>query len=231
MNETNTEITAPKTSLSQLSKIKDSTAELQKFLLLQVNLNDDGVYFEPDCAVCSSCHRKQLEEQWLSNRDAKQVVDALKAKGEPIPLTVVKNHMEFHIDQSYIELRKREYIKRIITLSDVNLDTLGRVELALSAIMERMVAINAAEDTDASTVDINKVKADSTCKLVGSMSSLLQLRASLLGEMKVSGEVLAIKQDDFSEIFNDILSKHTSTDARVAINELLDRFLAVSKKQ
>lgn len=223
-------LTVPSTK-AQIAKIQSSDDSLEKFLLLQVSLNDDGVYYEPDCAVCSSPRRKEVEEDWLTNRDAKVAADAFKSHGEPIPLTVVKNHMEYHIDQSYVELRKREYIKKVITLSDIHLDTVSRVELGLSAIMERIVAINASEDSASSQVNINKVKADSTCKLVSSMSSLLQLRANLLGEMQQTGEVLAIKKEDFTEAFNSVLTEHTSSQAREAVNDLLSRFLAVSKKQ
>jgi hypothetical protein len=227
----NTELTIPQTSKKQLEKVVGSDEDLEKFLYAQVSINNDGLYYESDCVVCSSQYRKESEEKWLDSRNADEIVTYFKDKGEPIPRSVVKNHMEFHIDQSYIELRKREYIKKVISMTNMHLDTISRVEMAMSAINDRIIAINASEEPASSPVAINKIKAETTCKLVSSMSSLLQLRANLLGEMAASGEVLTIKQEDFSSIFGDSLQKFNSESAREAINYILDKFVEAAKKQ
>lgn len=219
------------TSKSQLERLVTDSGTLERYLLTQVSLNDLGVYYDPDCPLCSSPSRKEVEDAWLEDRNAKEVCASLKARGEPIPLTVVKNHMEFHIDQSYIELRRREYIKRLITLSEMNLDTIQRVDIALSCLHQQIVAVGASEDPTMSQVDLNKKRSEAMCKVVSSMTSLLNLRANMLGEMKEHGEAFTITKEDFERVFAESLQNNTHVEARKAINELLEKFSMAIRKR
>lgn len=216
---------------TQIKKLASDDAALERFLSLQVSLNNDGVYFEPNCALCSSVYRKDAEEIWLTGRNSKEVRDFLKSKGEPLPPTVIKNHMEFHIDQAYMELRKREYIQKVLTLSKVNLDTLSRVEMALSSVGESLISVNAAEDPASSQAVVQKMKAETTCKLVASMTKLLELRANLMGEMQDKGDLLSIRQQDFQNIFKEVLEEFRTPEAREVIKAILDKFAAASRKK
>jgi hypothetical protein len=197
---------------------------------MHVDLNDQGLYFESECFVCSSPSRQEVESIWLKSRDADEVFDFLKSKGEPIPMTVVKNHMEYHIDQSYVELRKREYIKKVIQLGRNNMDTISRVGLLLTCMQQQIIAMGASEDSSLSTASLNKLRSDSMCKLVSSMTSLLQLRANLLGEMKEHGEAFSIRQSDFESIFTEALQGNKQPEVRKAINDLLQKFLAAAQR-
>ncbi len=225
------ELIVPTIPEAQLKKVISDDSSLERFLSLQVSLNNDGVYFEPNCPLCNSVYRKDAEEAWLKDRNAANAKEILKSKGEPLPITVIKNHMEFHIDQSYMELRKKEYIQKILTISKVSLDTLGRVEMALSSIGERLVAVNAAEDPGTSQAVLEKARAESTCKLVASMTKLLELRANLMGEMQDKGGLLTIKQEDFENLFTAALKEYKTPEAREVINFILDRFSKVSRKK
>jgi hypothetical protein len=231
MLEKNDDIIIPDISDMELKKIASSDNALEKFLHLQVSLNNEGVYYESNCALCSSAYRKETEELWLKDRNAKEVRDLLRSKGEPLPVTVIKNHMEFHIDQAYMELRKREYIQKVFTLSKVNLDTLSRVEMALSSISERLISVNAAEDPGVSQAMIEKVRAETTCKLVASMTKLLELRAGLMGEMQTTGDLLSIKKQDFEKIFNETINEFRSPEAKQIIKTLLDKFVVASRRK
>ena len=42
------------------------------------------------------------------------------------------------------------------------------------------------------------------------MTKLLELRANLMGEMKDAGDILTIRQEDFANIFSDILQEFKS---------------------
>ena len=223
-------ILAPVSSNLEMATATSSDDKLAELLLAHVDLNDQGVYFESECLVCSTPSRQEAEEMWLKDRDAKEACDFLKSKGEPAPITVVKNHMEYHIDQSYVELRKREYIKKLIQLGRFNMDTLSRVGLALSCMQQQIIAMGASEDGSLSPASLNKLRSDSMCKLVSSMTSLLQLRANLLGEMKMHGEAFSIRRADFEEIFTEAL-KNKHPEVRKAINELLEKFTDAVQRQ
>jgi hypothetical protein len=216
---------------AELKKVVSDDAALERFLALQVSLNNDGVYFEPNCPLCSSMCRKDAEEKWIKDRNSDDIRDFLKSKGEPVPLTVIKNHMEYHIDQSYVELRKKEYIQKILTLSRINLNTLSRVEMALSSVGERLISVNAAEDPGESPAALEKARADSTCKLVASMAKLLELRATLMGEMQDSGNLLSVRQEDFEAIFKETLLEYKSPEAREIVKTILDKFSKVARKK
>jgi hypothetical protein len=212
-------------------KAASSNEALAAYLLTQVSLNDDGVYFAPDCPLCSSPNRSSIECQWLENRDAKEAHSSLKSLGEPIPLTVIKNHMEFHIDQSYMELRKREFIKKLTTLNELNLDTISRIDLNLDCLHQQILNMAASESPTMDQVELNKKRADAMCKLVSSTASLLAMRATMLGEMHAQGETLIINKDDFELIFRNALQRHQGQEARAAINELLENFSAAIRRQ
>jgi len=225
------QIKLPPSSSAEVKTLVSDDRALERFLTAQVSLNNEGFYFEANCTLCSSHSRQEAEEKWLKARDADEIRDFLKTKGEPTPLTVIKNHMEFHIDQAYVELRKREYIHKIITLTHMNLDTLGRVELALSSISERLLAANAAEDPTMSPAELEKMRSEATCKLITTMTKLLELRANLMGEMKNSGDLLTIRQEDFANIFSEVLQEFKTEEVRRAINKILEKFAEASKKK
>lgn len=231
MSDLPAEIRLPPSSQAEVKGMISDDRSLERFLTAQVSLNNDGFYFEANCTICSSRSRQEAEEKWLVSRDAAEIREFLKTKGESIPITVIKNHMEFHIDQSYVELRKREYIHKVLMLTRLNLDTLGRVELALSSISERLLSANAAEDPSLSPAELEKMRAETTCKLIQTMTKLLELRANLMGEMKDNGDLLTIRQEDFANIFSDVLQEFTSEEVRRAINRILEKFTEASKKK
>jgi hypothetical protein len=225
------EIKLPPITSAEINKVVSDDKALERFLAAQISLNQEGVYFEHSCPICNSYIRKDAEEKWLVSRNADEIRDFLKEKGEPASITVIKNHMEFHIDQSYVELRKREYINKILTLSQCSIDTMSRVETALCSINERIFSIGAVEDPDCSPVAIQKMKAEETCKLVTAMTKLLELRANLMGEMKNSGDLLSIRQEDFAKIFSEILEEFKTDEARKIVNKILEKFVAMAKKK
>lgn len=225
------EIKLPPTSSVEVKNVVSDDRALERFLTAQVSLNDLGVYSEENCTLCSSRSRQEAEEKWLVSRDAAEIREFLRSEGESMPITVIKNHMEYHVDQSFVELRKREYISKLIMLTRLNLDTLGRVDMALSSISERLLSANAAEDPGLSPAELEKMRADATCKLIQAMTKLLELRANLMGEMKDSGDLLSIKQEDFANIFSEVLQEFTSEEVRRAINRILEKFAESTKKK
>lgn len=212
------------TSSNDLAVVIQNDGALAEFLENLVDLNDDGVFYSPDCDICSCAKRAKLEAIWLKSRDVKQVKVALTEIGLKVPETVVRNHMEHHIDRSYLELRKREYIAKILSLSETNLGTLERLEITLSAISERLISINAVEDGAVSPATLEKIKADTTVKLAGSLNSLLQLRADLLGEMRKTGEVFTIRQEDFVRIMDNALNQCSTGSERYLVTYIMTEF-------
>lgn len=231
MDNQTLKLTLPNPSSEELTKAVSDDKSLERFLLAQVNLNNEGRYFEQNCPLCNSAIRASAEEKWLVSRNSDEILEFLKSKGEPSPLTVIKNHMEFHLDQAYLELRKREYVNKIIALSQMSLDTLTRVELSLSAITERLLTISAMEDSFMSPAELEKMKDEQTCKLVTAQTKLIEIRAGLMGEMKMEGDLISIKKEDFSRIFSEILQEFKGEEARRIVNKILEKFGSSVKKQ
>jgi len=231
MSDQSLEISIPATTSEEIRRAVADDKALERFLLSQVSLNKEGKYFERDCPICNSQIRLESEEKWLKSRNADEILEFLKSKGEPCPITVIKNHMEFHLDQAYLELRKREYINKIIALSQMSLDTMTRVEMSLAAISERLMTISAMEDPDLTPGDLEKLKDEQTCKLIATQTKLIEIRASLMGEMKNDGDLLSVRKEDFSKIFADVLHEFKSEEARRIVNRILEKFSASVKKQ
>ncbi len=221
----------PQVMDDDIKRIVSSNESLDNFLALQVNINSDGNFYEKSCPLCNSPSRNEAEKMWLKDRNADDVFAFLKNSKEKMPVTVIKNHMEFHIDQAYIELRKKEYVNRISQLSKSEIGTFHRVEIALSSINERLIAINSSEDPSVPQVINEKIKSEITCKLITSMTKLLELRANLMGEMLDKGDLLTIKQIDFENIFRSTVERFSSAEAREIVGFILDQFSQVAKKK
>lgn len=231
MENQSLEISLPATTSAEITRAVNDDKALERFLFSQVSLNKEGQYFEQNCPLCNSQKRAEAEDKWLKSRNADEILEYLKSIGEPSPITVIKNHMEYHLDQAYQELRKREQINKTITLLKMPLDTLTRVELSLSAIMERLMSISSVEDSSISSSELEKLKDEQTCKLVTAQTKLIEIRANLMGEMKNDGDLLSVRKEDFSKIFAEILQEFKGEEARRIINRILEKFAASVKKQ
>ena len=60
--------------------------------------------------------------------------------------------------------------------------------------------------------DIEKIKSSETVKLMSTYSNLIKLQATLLGEMKDSGEMISIPSKKFIAVFNTALALEVKTD-------------------
>ena len=67
-----------------------------------VNLNDENILHEPTCLICSSAHRHDIEDMWISIKNHGDVKEAFKDK---IILSndVIDNHMRNHYDRGIKE--------------------------------------------------------------------------------------------------------------------------------
>ena len=217
-------------SKAEVGKLASSNAELGEFLGRMVNLNDAGVFHEPKCPICRSPDRQQAEQDWLASRNAEQVRQFFIDKGQTYSIPMVKNHMEYHLDQSQVELRKREYIDRVLALSRNPVTTMDRVEVALAAVQERLVAVSAFEDPGALTSAVEKIKADATCKLTSTMSVLLKFRAEMLGELRQNGEVFTVNKQAFSQLFARLLEGCKTDEEKLVVNQVFGEMAKICRE-
>ena len=201
---------------SALNQVAESEGSLGEFLSRMVSLSDSGIYYESDCPICASDHRDKSEKMWLDTRNADAIRQFFVDKGKSYTIPVIKNHMEGHLDQSQDEIRRKEYINKITLLfNSGKVSTIDRIDMALTALQERLVAVNAISDQVKPLSEIEKMKADTTCKITSSMDKLLKLRADMLGEMKKDGEAFAINKQEFVDLFKRLLDAPTDEERYV----------------
>lgn len=217
-------------SKTEVGKLASSNADLGEFLGRMVNLNNTGVFHEPKCPICRSPDRQQAEQDWLASRNAEQIRQFFIDKGQTFTIPVVKNHMESHLDQSQVELRKREYIDRVLALSKNPVTTLDRLEVALAAVQERLVAASALEDPGAAASVVEKIKSDSTCKLTSTMSVLLKFRAEMLGELRQNGEVFTVNKQVFIQLFAKLLSECVTDEEKLVVNKVFGELQKICRE-
>lgn len=215
---------------SEVAKVASGQISVDEFLRRMVNINEAGVFHDPNCEICHSSHRRPAEEEWLQSRNAEQVRQLLIDKGETFSIPVIKNHMEFHVDQSEVELRKREYVDKISGLTHVDVSTLDRLQMTLAAVNERMVAIAALDDPSLSHAQVERIKADSTVKLTGTMKQLLEFRAKMLGEMRENGEVFTIDKDKFVQTFGKLLGECVTDEEKLVVNKVFAEIGKICKE-
>jgi len=211
-----------------VSIIRDSDAS--RFLLGLVNLNDAGVFHDPDCPICNSIHRRRAEAEWLKTRDAGMVQQMFKDHGETYSIPFIKNHMEEHLDSSQREIRKREYIEKVLAASERGLTTLETLDIGIAALHNRLAEIEAMDNFDPakSPVEVAKIKADSVKNLTGAMGNLCQLRAKMLGELKRDGEVFTIRKSDFAQASTDLFNGATNNDQKLMISKFMEKIVEIA---
>jgi hypothetical protein len=139
--------------------------------------------------------------------------------------------MMFHYSTGVRELQKVEYIDRIRRVSNSELTTLDKINLASAALIERLQGVNSiTPDQNTSRPDVEKIKSQETSRLMNSFNQLLKLQASIMGEMKNSGELITIPRDQFVAVFNDILvDAQLNEDQRQVVRLILTRLTDLSK--
>lgn len=197
-----------------------------------VSVNEQGIVHEPTCLLCSDPSRDDIEIKFEElGKDLtgyKTLKQFIKDKtGATITKEVIINHFKHHYE-GVRELQKIEYISKIKRISSVERTTLDRVSLGLSALEERLMGINSiVPDNATSASEVESIKSSETAKLMNAYNQLLKLKASILGEMKTSGEVVTIPKVAFVEVFNKALIEATD-DQRVVIRKILDTLAKLS---
>lgn len=199
---------------------------MERTLSQVINLNNDNEMHEPTCLICSSPLRKEAEEIWEKNRKDSEVQELFtKRSGSKVSKEVVQNHMRNHFNQGVRELQKVEYINRLQRLKNQNSTTLSKIDMAETIIIERITGINSIPPGtgDMSHAEVEKLKSTETTKLVGQLEHLIKLRASVLGEMKSSGDMISMPTQAFVDIFREELRLAKNDREKELINSILNR--------
>jgi len=209
----------------------DSDTPTEKALAQLINMSEDKIMHEPTCAICSSPARKEAEQKWLDTKKMADVKEVLKEKaGVSVNKSVIENHMLFHLTGGIKEVQKIEYTDRLKRLNSMNITTLDRIRLCLSALTERLMGINSiTPGGDLGSADIEKIKSAETAKLMASFNQLLKLQAQILGEMKNNGELISIPRQPFVDIFNNAILNAPSDELRNILKDILDQLTTLAK--
>jgi len=230
----------PENIPAEISFLKNSTIsssisrgdDIFKMLSQVINLTGEKLIHEPTCQICSSPNRKEIEKKYLEN---KSISDAKKSFKDltnvELDEVVFENHFYMHMTQGVRELQKVEYAQKIRRLYSQNLTTLDRISMSFAVIMERILAINSLiPSSDESIADIERTKSSETARLTGVLHNMLKLQASILGEMKTSGELITIPQKDFIDVFMDSLQDAKTEKERDTIKMILDKLEGIAKR-
>jgi hypothetical protein len=192
-----------------------------------IKLNDEGVFHEPSCPMCSSKFRSEAEIVFLKtpqfdNKKYTETKMFLDEKKEGFSLDVIKNHCDNHLNKGAEQLRKIEYIATIDNIAATKMSTLEELDICLASLKERLIEINKiVGDSRTSKIEAEVIKSNVVAQISKSFSSLLKLRSELLGEMKNNGEMILIDRTKFKRIFNEVLDAAKNEDEKAVIVSLL----------
>jgi hypothetical protein len=205
---------------SQLPVVPET--EIDKKISQLLNVSGD-IFHEPTCIICSSPYREDIEQKWLETKRYPDVQTLIKTKMNiDVSKAAIENHMVHHCNQAVKAIQMGEYKDRISRLNSVKLTTLDYVEMCLSALTERLMGVNSITPSgDYSVADIEKIKSAETTKLMASFDRLLKLQASILGEMKTSGELITIPRDAFVAFFTKSVTEANNDQEREIIKRIL----------
>jgi hypothetical protein len=209
---------------STLTTYEKEFDQVDKMLAQAINLNNESELHESTCPICCSPLRQEAEDIWDRSAMSRDVISVFREKSsQKINATLVKNHMKNHKDRGISGIKKVEYIDRLRRLHGSNSSTtLDKLNLAMAMVMDQILEINSLEPSgDKSIADIKKIISTETNRLSATYGNMVKLQATLLGEMKDSGEVITISQDKFVTVFNDALADAKNDREREIITRIL----------
>ena len=206
--------------------------QVDRLLSQAINLSEGMVLHEPTCVICSSPSREEVEQKYLETKSYSEAMKLFKEKtGMGVNKGVIENHQRFHYDHAIRELQKIEYIDRIKRYTGQSLTTLDRISICFSIISERLMGVNSViPSEDESIAQIEKLKSTETARLMGQLKDLLKLQASILGEMKNSGELITIPANDFILIINEAFSAAKTDGEKNLVKDILAKLDAISRR-
>lgn len=225
--------TPPNSKLSKLINVSlNRSEEVERLMSKAINLSDIQIYHEPTCLICSSVYRNELEQIFIDKKSNKEVIQLFKEKtGAEIGENVVTNHVDHHMTRGVRELQKIEYLHRIKMLNSPNVTTLEKISIAYAIIMERLLGVNSIIPTgEESIAKIEQIKSAETNKLMGTLNNLLKLQASILGEMKTSGELVYIPTNEFISVFREAIRSAKTDREKELITGLLDKLESLARR-
>jgi hypothetical protein len=220
----------PKEQPSKLVVVSSSN-DIDGLLSQLINLNQDNIIHESTCLICSNPDRSEIENKYNRKDKVEDILKFIEDKYKTkIHSSVLENHMVYHYERQIQELRKREYVDKIKRVTGSELTTLDRISLCFAALSERLVNINSVlPNIDAGHVEIEQIKTTETVKVMNAFSQLLKLQATILGEMKNSGQLIVLPREAFINIFNEIIIESKSSEQKEIVKKILDRLLTLSK--
>jgi len=188
-----------------------------------VNVNENKIFHEPTCSICSSPIRSAIEQKFIDTSDNKEVMKLIEEESDlKVSDAVIDNHMRYHHSNALKELQKGEYVNALNRLNNMNVTTLGRIRTGLSAITLQLVNINGILPTgNLNAAKIQQIKSAETARLMNSFNQLLKLQASILGEMKSTGELIQIPRQAFIDFFNKSLIESENEEEKGIVLKIL----------
>ena len=225
----------PDLNEAELSSLNvDYSNDIDRALSQLISLNPSNVIHEVTCFICNSPYRKEIEEKWISvksNKKAyKEIIEFVKEKTDvQISGDMVNNHMTYHYDRGIKELQKTEYLERIKRLNSIEITTMDRLKLCLSALTERLMSVNSiTPGGDLSDAEIEKIKTTETVKIMNSINQLLKLRGAISGEILNNGELITLPREAFVRIFNETLTSVKSDGEKQLVRNILDKLMELN---
>jgi len=207
--------------------------DINKALYQVIDLNENNILHEPTCIICSSPYREEVEKEWTKDtkHQHKAVQEIFQNKANiSVSNDVIDNHMRYHYERGIKELQKVEYADKIKRLNSIDLTTLDRIRLGFSALTERLMNINSITPSgEKDAAEIEKIKSVETARLMGSFEKLLKLQASIMGEMKSSGDLVTIPRSSFVDIFNQALVDAKTNGEKQVVKKILSELASLSK--
>jgi len=229
---TEPDVTETTSSIQQIGGTMNNSSEIDASLSQLIDSNDGQMVHEPTCSICSSPHRKDIEDKYTeSDKKTKPVQDFIKQKLQlDMSSDVIQNHMVYHLSRGVKALQMIEYANKIKRLTSYNLSTLDTINLGKAALQERLMGVNSiTPGGDVGMAEVEKIKSQETSRIMTTLNNLLKLQAHILGEMKASGDILAIPREPFIKIFNDAILNAKTDEEREIVGDILNKMLNLSK--
>ena len=177
-----------------------------------------GMITEPRCKCCVSQHRAEAERKYQQYGNIRRVHRWLEDQGEQISYNACQNHFYKHFRRPELNKQLKEYAQDVQAWKEIRQDKKERIVEHI-AMLEREIRL-LASCSDRLNIDGQRKNAETMSKLMDQISK----NQTKLDEYDKEAEPVRILLYEFENIIKIQVENLESTEARMAIQEILEKF-------
>lgn len=180
---------------------------------------EDTVMVKPNCKICNSKNRLEVEKLYDQGRNFTYIFKWLEQNEDPVCYNSVRSHFKEHYERQKIALMVNEYTDNLSKYRIDQVDEIDRLETRRSMFEKSLLTLSAINDT---TTDGEELRKNATA-LKNLNDSIINIEKQI-DAIKKEHEPIILVLKTLQVLINESINETDSQAVKKALVELLDNF-------